>query len=130
MPAPRASPGVRKRTRLPSRRISPSSGCRAPERALIKVDLPAPLSPITDRKSTRLNSSHSQISYAVFCLKKKNNHVTPLFIGEATLLPCRSHSLIHISISNQLTNHEQPSHAYLALMRIHTHNHLSSAVAD
>src|SRR2546430_6226101 len=26
-----------------------------------------------DRKSTRLNSSHSQISYAVFCLKKKNN---------------------------------------------------------
>src|SRR2546430_11997025 len=27
-----------------------------------------------DRKSTRLNSSHSQISYAVFCLKKKQNH--------------------------------------------------------
>src|SRR2546430_8771054 len=27
--------------------------------------------PIGDRKSTRLNSSHSQISYAVFCLKKK-----------------------------------------------------------
>src|SRR5688572_32477851 len=26
---------------------------------------------LTDRKSTRLNSSHSQISYAVFCLKKK-----------------------------------------------------------
>src|SRR2546427_4299045 len=26
-----------------------------------------------DRKSTRLNSSHSQISYAVFCLKKKKN---------------------------------------------------------
>src|SRR2546430_7714959 len=28
-----------------------------------------------DRKSTRLNSSHSQISYAVFCLKKKKLHV-------------------------------------------------------
>src|SRR2546427_4524455 len=28
---------------------------------------------VGDRKSTRLNSSHSQISYAVFCLKKKNN---------------------------------------------------------
>src|SRR5688572_31867475 len=27
---------------------------------------------VEDRKSTRLNSSHSQISYAVFCLKKKN----------------------------------------------------------
>src|SRR2546430_9575092 len=29
---------------------------------------------LRDRKSTRLNSSHSQISYAVFCLKKKNQH--------------------------------------------------------
>src|SRR5205085_9926762 len=29
--------------------------------------------PMGDRKSTRLNSSHSQISYAVFCLKKKND---------------------------------------------------------
>src|SRR2546430_11364011 len=32
----------------------------------------ATLDPEADRKSTRLNSSHSQISYAVFCLKKKN----------------------------------------------------------
>src|SRR5688572_8865797 len=30
-------------------------------------------SKLRDRKSTRLNSSHSQISYAVFCLKKKKN---------------------------------------------------------
>src|SRR5256886_5866328 len=30
-------------------------------------------SELTDRKSTRLNSSHSQISYAVFCLKKKKS---------------------------------------------------------
>src|SRR2546421_3231958 len=29
-----------------------------------------------DRKSTRLNSSHDQISYAVFCLKKKKKHKT------------------------------------------------------
>src|SRR2546430_4230901 len=29
---------------------------------------------LRDRKSTRLNSSHSQISYAVFCLKKKKIH--------------------------------------------------------
>src|SRR2546422_7233792 len=29
-----------------------------------------------DRKSTRLNSSHGYISYAVFCLKKKKNNVT------------------------------------------------------
>src|SRR3712207_7053218 len=29
---------------------------------------------LTDRKSTRLNSSHANISYAVFCLKKKKQH--------------------------------------------------------
>src|SRR3712207_7233348 len=34
---------------------------------------PAPISP-QDRKSTRLNSSHANISYAVFCLKKKKNY--------------------------------------------------------
>src|SRR2546430_4837775 len=51
------------------------------------IDRPAPLfgmvgercridrEPAVDRKSTRLNSSHSQISYAVFCLKKKKNEV-------------------------------------------------------
>src|SRR2546427_3322526 len=33
-----------------------------------------------DRKSTRLNSSHSQISYAVFCLKKKTNIVCRLLL--------------------------------------------------
>src|SRR5688572_32753890 len=33
-----------------------------------------PHSGAEDRKSTRLNSSHSQISYAVFCLKKKTNY--------------------------------------------------------
>src|SRR2546430_8106848 len=38
---------------------------------------------IPDRKSTRLNSSHSQISYAVFCLKKKtiNERISLRFIG-------------------------------------------------
>src|SRR2546426_3955106 len=32
-----------------------------------------------DRKSTRLNSSHLVISYAVFCLKKKNNTITCIY---------------------------------------------------
>src|SRR3712207_7932280 len=32
------------------------------------------LKEVLDRKSTRLNSSHANISYAVFCLKKKINH--------------------------------------------------------
>src|SRR5438874_10498691 len=33
---------------------------------------------VRDRKSTRLNSSHVEISYAVFCLKKKKNNPTPV----------------------------------------------------
>src|SRR3712207_8340119 len=35
------------------------------------------LLPHTDRKSTRLNSSHANISYAVFCLKKTTKHARP-----------------------------------------------------
>src|SRR5258708_29162237 len=35
---------------------------------------------VTDRKSTRLNSSHQIISYAVFCLKKKNQDKTNLLL--------------------------------------------------
>src|SRR3712207_8461078 len=34
-----------------------------------------PLRQLSDRKSTRLNSSHANISYAVFCLKKKKEHI-------------------------------------------------------
>src|SRR5437870_8410908 len=34
---------------------------------------------VADRKSTRLNSSHVAISYAVFCLKKKKNYDQPSF---------------------------------------------------
>src|SRR3712207_8131103 len=47
-----------------------TSGCIAgtdPEKMQQLPDL-------RDRKSTRLNSSHANISYAVFCLKKKNHH--------------------------------------------------------
>src|SRR2546429_765295 len=44
-----------------------------------------------DRKSTRLNSSHGYISYAVFCLKKKNTHSRILYEPKrpatSTLLP-------------------------------------------
>src|SRR2546421_6497411 len=44
----------------------PSQGCRIVGRRPTKASY-------GDRKSTRLNSSHDQISYAVFCLKKKKN---------------------------------------------------------
>src|SRR2546430_12974189 len=40
---------------------------------------PMPAPPMSrDRKSTRLNSSHSQISYAVFCLKKKKKKLSTI----------------------------------------------------
>src|SRR6266481_1779763 len=42
----------------------------------------------TDRKSTRLNSSHSSISYAVFCLKKKKTILTALSGTDKTLFTC------------------------------------------
>src|SRR2546427_8521688 len=45
----------------------------SPTPAIVIVAL-APRLAIRDRKSTRLNSSHSQISYAVFCLKKKKKY--------------------------------------------------------
>src|SRR5438874_3311011 len=48
--------------RLKSKRRFDSWGCCSPC---------AGRKPLTDRKSTRLNSSHVEISYAVFCLKKK-----------------------------------------------------------
>src|SRR3712207_7306363 len=35
---------------------------------------------LQDRKSTRLNSSHANISYAVFCLKKKNHNIIPAHV--------------------------------------------------
>src|ERR1022692_2738279 len=41
---------------------------------LAMIAVPAVLVPLIDRKSTRLNSSHLVISYAVFCLKKKKSY--------------------------------------------------------
>src|SRR3712207_8194114 len=42
------------------------------------LDLYREPDPFRDRKSTRLNSSHANISYAVFCLKKKKTSNTPI----------------------------------------------------
>src|SRR2546430_17579848 len=53
---------------------------RAPGRLRMLAEIPARAGKLLqcmtqpDRKSTRLNSSHSQISYAVFCLKKKKDY--------------------------------------------------------
>src|SRR2546430_6990489 len=57
-------------TLFPYTTLFRSHGCGSP--AGVSARRPASRAPAgPDRKSTRLNSSHSQISYAVFCLKKK-----------------------------------------------------------
>src|SRR6202012_6310671 len=45
--------------------------------------------PKPDRKSTRLNSSHTEISYAVFCLKKKNSSLVMVESTEGLFLLVR-----------------------------------------
>src|SRR5437899_8462187 len=51
--------------------LAQNEAARGDVLALMPADANAVLSASTDRKSTRLNSSHLGISYAVFCLKKK-----------------------------------------------------------
>src|SRR2546429_6959447 len=58
---------------------------------------------LRDRKSTRLNSSHGYISYAVFCLKKKNSE---------SQLVLRHDSLL-------LMLHTLPSYAHLSVLSLH-----------
>src|SRR3712207_8329079 len=49
----------------------------------IAFGLGVAVSDLKDRKSTRLNSSHANISYAVFCLKKKSNSHTKSSYGRS-----------------------------------------------
>src|SRR5258708_13686515 len=56
------------------------------ERAFIEMAYQPPLDQHTDRKSTRLNSSHQIISYAVFCLKKKKSMHSQRSSGHAIVL--------------------------------------------
>src|SRR5256885_3455135 len=62
---------------------------------------------VSDRKSTRLNSSHLVISYAVFCLKKKKFHKTPPRASRTRVSSISSPSL-------------QSSHRYTHCSRYHT----------
>src|SRR3712207_7755127 len=83
-PLPQHAPlRISRRGRRTARPRSPAAA-RAPERAGRPRRRPPPprwtvlsRQPPLDRKSTRLNSSHANISYAVFCLKKKKQHVIP-----------------------------------------------------
>src|SRR5689334_23691742 len=60
------------------------------------------LLPHQDRKSTRLNSSHSSISYAVFCLKKKNivNELMVMSLASRVCkIPIQSAPVVNVVIS-------------------------------
>src|SRR5688572_32378735 len=68
---------ARARRRARERHVRAAEGTAPARGGLKPVSAPGCRSgppPSRDRKSTRLNSSHSQISYAVFCLKKKKKN--------------------------------------------------------
>src|SRR3712207_8160997 len=65
--APRLAAGRARALGLPTRGTTNANRLRRVDRWLLATQVPR------DRKSTRLNSSHANISYAVFCLKKKKN---------------------------------------------------------
>src|SRR2546430_13481266 len=79
---------------LPISRRSPAPE-RAPAGAVRRARARVPLRCPSDRKSTRLNSSHSQISYAVFCLKKK----------KTTTQGPHSHLLSHTVVTTSLSSY-------------------------
>src|SRR5258708_25653721 len=68
-----------------------TSSDRSSDWALARSEPAAPADCSTDRKSTRLNSSHQIISYAVFCLKKK----------KIALEPQLPHALINCALADR-----------------------------
>src|SRR5256885_10819328 len=81
---------------------------------------------IQDRKSTRLNSSHLVISYAVFCLKKKKNTIICLYtlfeITDTTFYP-------HAAASPAYSHSNCYLRTLLQIYHIYFYNYLSSVVA-
>src|SRR2546427_3726632 len=69
----------------------PAVSCRAAQPAMgqrlhVRLYLAGLVVHEADRKSTRLNSSHSQISYAVFCLKKKKKNEQQALVSQCSYL--------------------------------------------
>src|SRR2546427_4753898 len=93
------------------------------DRSDILAPIQAVLWKLGDRKSTRLNSSHSQISYAVFCLKKKkiNSNIffsLPFGIDATVLIrtapaPCQARYITLLTVAGSTTG----SHVYLSMCR-------------
>src|SRR2546430_2937362 len=91
----------------PTKSGSPND-CNSPSRASAVM-----LCSGVDRKSTRLNSSHSQISYAVFCLKKKKKRCRSMCkhevsIGDYLLSLVDLQSLGVIEADSQMNAAESP----------------------
>src|SRR2546430_12945247 len=70
-----------------------------------------------DRKSTRLNSSHSQISYAVFCLKKKKN--TEADVQTSLHSPTTVNLLPTLSLFQYLSFYSYELHAAILCLTYH-----------
>src|SRR2546430_4513751 len=70
-----------------------------------------------DRKSTRLNSSHSQISYAVFCLKKKKKIIIYVFNTPLLVLLNNNYSICYNRRNSPncflVVTDDVPPHTYL-----------------
>src|SRR5687768_17968255 len=80
---PPRPPRVNRRADARSDRSPPTTPCRTGRRCT--GESPTWDRAVPDRKSTRLNSSHGYISYAVFCLKKKINKLKENLLQKSTL---------------------------------------------
>src|SRR5256885_8177957 len=90
MPFERACHLQENRAKFPMSHAGTRCKTRLPQPARVRPASPGPCGVAlrrrkTDRKSTRLNSSHLVISYAVFCLKKKKHTATPSSQPTSTL---------------------------------------------
>src|SRR2546430_10458813 len=81
-----------------------------------KMRCSSELNAASDRKSTRLNSSHSQISYAVFCLKKKNNTALQLNTHPFTH---PTEAIRHETLQSR-GNLKQPTDGHTVVERVNT----------
>src|SRR5947208_11609584 len=78
-----------------------STGADSRDRLVDVVGRAARIHNVKDRKSTRLNSSHQIISYAVFCLKKKKKQKKKQAKRNTK------------TISSQSTRHDKPNHVHI-----------------
>src|SRR2546422_4626687 len=116
----------RRSTLFPNTTLSRSAVRRAepPDQLLRRKRPRLPQQLFRDRKSTRLNSSHGYISYAVFCLKKKNaSHVGQLGVhqdhvrlGRARALErVLGRALLEHGVPAALQQHSEPARPLLAV---------------